>query len=151
MNHRSPALDVRVRVLGPGDAAILADIAEGVLDDVGAPLAAACLADPARLLAVAIAEGRVVGIAAGVRSASDGRPAGLVVSDVAVTPGLRRRGVGRQLLAALLARARALGCREAHVDAARDDLAVRRLCAAAGGREIPDPVVHVTFALEPPR
>ncbi|CAG0970416.1 L-2,4-diaminobutyric acid acetyltransferase [Burkholderiales bacterium] len=145
-------LDIDVRVLGPADAALLERVADGLIpDDVDSPLAAAFLADPRRVLAVALAGGRVVGIATGIRSSSAGTPAGLDVRDIAVAPALRRRGVGRRLLAALLEHGRALGCREARADAGRDDVAVRRLCASAGGREVPDPVVRVTFALSPLR
>ena len=113
---------------------------------VDARAAAALLADPERHAAVALARGRVVGVALAWQRPGPDAPV-LVVADVAVAPSHRRRGVGRRLLQTLLAHGRAMGCGEATVETDRDDVAARALCAAAGGVEVLEPRVRVAFPL----
>ena len=136
-----------VRMLGPGDAPLLDDADVGIAGyGLDASSAAASLADPHRLLAAALAGDRVVGVALAIREGARHAP-GLVLVDVAVVAEHRRRGVGRRLVVALLARGRALGCTHARAEAGRDDIALRRLLAAAGGVEVAEPVVQVSFEL----
>ncbi len=142
----APGVDVRM--LGPRDVPLLAGAPADLVGEAADPrLAKAILDDPRRFVAAAIAGGKVVGVASAVLSAGAHRLEGLVVRDVAVAASHRRRGVGRRLLSTLLAHARASGCREARVDAPYDDAALRRLCASAGGVEVPEPVVRVAFRL----
>ncbi len=54
---------------------------------------------------------------------------------LAVAPGARRRGLGRALLAAFEAEARARGAEEAYLEVAEDNAAGRALYAGAGYRE----------------
>ena len=134
---------ISVRMLGATDVALFDDDPTGFIDGIDAGVAAALLDDPSRHVAIAIAGGHIVGVAFALQR--EGRE--LVVADVAVAPSHRRRGVGRRLLAALLERGRAVGCREASVEAAHDDAALRALCAAAGGVEETPARVRVAFAL----
>lgn len=139
--------EIETRMLGPCDVALLAgappDLAGEAAD---ARLARTILEDPRRYVAAARAGGTVIGIASAVRVRATGGDA-VVVRGVAVARGHRRRGVGRQLLVTLLDHARASGCREARVEAAAEDVALRGLCASAGGVERAEPVVRVAFAL----
>ncbi len=69
----------------------------------------------------------------------------MFVNEVGVAPAFRRRGIGRRLLAQLFARAEALGCSQAWVGTEPQNIAARRLYAAAGGTEEPEPFVMVAF------
>jgi ribosomal protein S18 acetylase RimI-like enzyme len=139
---------VEVRMLGPRDLPLLAGAPADLVGEAADPrLAKAILDDPRRFVAAAIAGGRLVGIASAVLANGTRSLDGLVLREVAVAVEHRRRGLGRRLLATLFAHARASGCREARVDAPHDDVALRRLCAAAGGIELPEPVVRVAFPL----
>lgn len=139
---------VDIRMLGSRDVAVLAGGPADLVGEASDPrLAKAILDDPRRFVAAAIAGGRLVGIASAVLANGTRSLDGLVIREVAVAPGHRRRGVGRRLLATLFAHARASGCREARVEAPQDDVALRRLFASAGGVELPEPVVRVAFPL----
>lgn len=139
---------VDVRMLGSRDLPLLVWGSPDLVGDAADPrLAKAILDDPRRFVAAAIAGGRLVGIASAVRRSGSRGADALVVREVAVAREHRRRGVGRRLLATLLAHARASGCRAAELDVAREDEALRRLCAATGGIEVPEPVVRVAFRL----
>lgn len=143
-----PAAAIDVRMLGPRDLPLVAGAPPDLVGEAGDPaIAQAILADPRRFVAAAIAGGRLVGIASGVRTSEGDARSTLVLRDVAVASGHRRKGVGRRLVAVLLAHARASGCRGASIEAARDDVALLRLCAAAGAVERPDPVVRLVFPL----
>ena len=136
---------VVVRMLGAGDVALFDGDGTCFVDGVDARVAASLLDDPSRHVAIAVEGGCVVGVAIALRR---GAPVPeLVVADVAVAPSHRRRGVGRQLLAALLERGRAAGCVAASLEAAGDDSALRALCAAAGGVEQAPARVRIAFAL----
>jgi GNAT superfamily N-acetyltransferase len=136
---------VVVRMLGAGDVARFDAAAAGFLDGVDATVAAALVDDPSRHVAIAVDGGAIVGVAFAMLDG--GRAGELVVADLVVAPSHRRRGIARRLLARLLEHARALGCVAASLEAERDDAAVRALCAAAGGVEVPEPRVRVAFAL----
>ncbi|HEU4564345.1 MAG TPA: GNAT family N-acetyltransferase [Gemmatimonadaceae bacterium] len=142
--------DVTVRILGAGDAAALERVAPVVFDhDVDARLTAELLADPRHHLAVALDGDTVVGFASAVHYLHPDKAPELWVNELGVAPTHWRRGIARRLLEALFARGRELGCREAWVLTEQWNDAARRLYAAAGGEESPDPVVMVTFRLDP--
>ena len=135
-----------IRVLGPGDAAVLDRVAPGVFDhDVDVRWTAEFFADARHHLAVAIDDGVVVGMASAVHYVHPDKPPELWVNEVGVAPTHQRRGIGRALLQALFARGRELGCREAWVLTEEDNVAARRLYAAVGGEEAR--VVMVSFRL----
>ena len=62
-----------------------------------------------------------------------------------MAPSYRRRGIGTQLLEALFAHGRSIGCCEAWLGTEDSNLAARRLYAKVRGRE--EAMVYVTFAL----
>ena len=76
------------------------------------------------------------------------KPAQLFVNEVGVAPTHHRRGIGRRLLVALLARGRELGCTEAWVATEPGNTAARALYSTTGGVEDPEPFVLYTFPLD---
>lgn len=145
------AVAADIRILGPGDGAVLERVAEDVFDEaVDTRWSAEFLADPRHHLAVAIDGGVVVGMASGVHYVHPDKPPELWINEVGVASTHHRRGIGKMLLDALFARARELGCGEAWVLTEIDNAAARGLYAAAGGEEVDPPPVMVTFRLHPP-
>lgn len=141
-------MSVTVRVLGPDDREVLAKVADDVFDHPVDPRwSAEFLADPRHHLAVAIADGVVVGMASGVHYVHPDKPPELWVNEVGVAPTHRNQGIGRRLLAALFDRGKEVGCATAWLGTEVDNAAARRLYAAAGGTEDAEPFVMVTFSL----
>lgn len=141
-------VEVSVRVLGPGDAAVLGRVADGVFDGPIDPRwAAEFFADPRHQLAVALEADCVVGFASGVHTVHPDKPPELWVNEVGVAPAYRNIGVGRRLLAALFDRGREVGCAAAWVGTERSNVPARRLYAAAGGVEEPEDFLVVSFRL----
>ncbi len=143
---------IEVRLLGPGDTAVLDRVAPEVFDNaVDANLAREFLADPRHHIAVAVADGVVVGFASGVHYIHPDKPAQLFVNEVGVAPGYRRRGIGRRVLALLLGRGEEVGCTEAWVGTEVGNVAARALYARSGGVEDPEPFVLALYPLHPRR
>lgn len=116
------------RILAAGDLDSLASVAAGVFDHAIDPrLAAEFLADPRHHIVVAIDDGMVVGMATGVHYVHPDKPAELFINEVGVAATHRRRGIARQLVGALLAHARTIGCREAWVLTEPSNAAAREL------------------------
>ena len=134
-------------MLGPADAPVLRSVAPDVFDGPLDPeLTAEFLSDARHHMAVAIDDGVVVGMASGVHYVHPDKPAELWVNEVGVAPTHHGRGLGRQLMRALLDHARTLGCIEAWVLTHRENAAARRMYAAAGGMEADSPLL-IAFAL----
>ena len=141
-------MNATIRLLGPGDDAVLRSVAEGVFDGPVDPrLTAEFLSDPRHHLAVAVEDGVVVGMASGVTYVHPDKPAQLFVNEVGVAPSHRRRGIARRLTEALFEHARALGCTEAWLGTEVDNVAARRLYESAGGTETAEPFVLYEFPL----
>jgi aminoglycoside 6'-N-acetyltransferase I len=105
------------------------------------------MADPRHHLAVAIDAGTVVGMASAVHYVHPDKPTELWINEVGVAPTHHRRGIGRQLVAALLKRGQELSCAQAWVLTDVENAAARGLYAAAGGAETTG-VVMVEFDLK---
>ena len=141
---------IDVRLLGPEDITVLDRVAPEVFDNaIDASLAREFLADPRHHIAVAVADGVVVGFASGVHYVHPDKPAQLFVNEVGVAPAYRRRGIARRVLSLLLARGEELGCTEAWVGTETDNVAARALYARSGGIEDPEPFVLVFYPLQP--
>ncbi|HJW40439.1 MAG TPA: GNAT family N-acetyltransferase [Rhizomicrobium sp.] len=141
-------MTVDIRVLKRGEEAILSRVAPAVFDnDVDAALAREYLADPHHHIAVAIDGGEVVGFASGVDYVHPDKPRELFVNEVATAPTHRGQGIGKAVLAALLAHGRAIGCKIAWVLTDLDNTAARALYASAGGKELAHDTVHIEFEL----
>ncbi len=144
-------MTVTVRILGPEDGVALQNVAEGVFDYAVHPdLSAEFLGDPRLHLAVAIDDetGQVVGMASGVHYVHPDKPNELWIDEVGVAPTHQNRGIGRRVLAALLAHGRTLGCQEAWVLTDYSNIAARHMYAAAGGVEEREPTLMINFALD---
>jgi len=138
--------EITIRLLGRGDDAVLDHVASDVFDHaVDAALTREFLADPRHHLVVACAGATVVGMATALHYVHPDKPAELWINEVGVASSHRRQGIGTRMLDALLAHARALGCREAWVGTEESNVAARRLYAKARGRE--EAMVCVTFSL----
>lgn len=146
--HMSVHMTVHIRLLGPGDAAVLARVADDVFDDPVDPRwTSAFLSDARHHLIVALDGELVVGIASGVDYVHPDKAPQLWINELGVAPSHRRRGIGRRLLDALLAHGRALGCTEAWLGTEHDNDAARRLYEAAGSAA--EPFVLYAFPLAP--
>ena len=139
---------VVVRCLAPTEAGVLHHVARDVFDhNVREDYLQAFLDDPHSLLAVAIDDGVVVGMASGLVYGHPDKPLQLFVNEVGVAPKHQLRGLGRELVRCLLARGRELACTEAWVATEEENAAARRLFAATGGREEASRTVMYTYAL----
>ena len=138
-----------IRLLGPGDASVLDNVAPNVFDNaIDRRGTAEFLSDPRHHLAVAIDEGRVVGMASAVHYVHPDKAPQLFINEIAVAPPYQGQGIGRRLMERLLDRGRELGCRESWLGTARSNTAARRLYAAVGGVEEPEDCVEFVIDLE---
>ena len=137
-----------VRMLRHDEADVLVNVAPDVFDHaIDARWCAEFFADPRHHLAVAVDDGRVVGMASGVHYVHPDKPPELWVNEVGVAETHHGQGIGRRLLAALLAHGAALGCTEAWVLTSPDNAAANRMYLAAGGVVSDEPTVMFEFDL----
>jgi len=129
-------MEHEIRLLGSGDAGVLDRVADDVFDGpVSSEWAREFLNDPRHHLVVALDGATVVGFASAVHYLHPDKPSELWINEVGVAPTHHRRGIGRQLLDALFAHGRLLGCRQAWVLTEEDNDAGRGLYRALGGVE----------------
>lgn len=146
---RGSRVTVEIRVLAADEAGVLERVAPEVFDHaIDARWTAEFFADPRHHLAVAIADGVVVGMASGVHYVHPDKRPELWINEVGVSSAHRGLGLAKRLVMALLAHGRALGCAEAWVLTEHGNIAARRLYASAGGEESPQPPVMVSFRLD---
>ena len=125
-----------VRVLASSEAHLLSNVAPDVLDGpVNPAYIAEFFADPRHHLAVALEGDLVVGMASGVHYLHPDKPPELFINEVGVSEQWQGQGLGRQLLDALMAHARTLGCVAAWVLTETDNAVARRLYTSVGGME----------------
>lgn len=125
---------ISYRLVGPGDAALLARIAREVFDHpLRADSTAEFLADPRHHLIVAMEDGVVVGMVSAFHYLHPDKRPELFINEFGVAATHRRRGIGRRLFAMMLDHGRALGCTEAWVGTEMDNHGARALYEAAGG------------------
>ena len=138
---------MNIRVLGAADISVLDNVAPNVFDGAIRPeLAAEFLADPRHHLAVAVTEaGQVVGMASAVHYVHPDKLPQLFINEVGVAPAFHRQGIGKALMAALLERARELGCTEAWVATEPDNWAAQALYTSSGGVKATVPFVMFVF------
>jgi ribosomal protein S18 acetylase RimI-like enzyme len=136
-----------IRLLGPGDVAVLDNVADDVFDeDISPRWTAEFLGDPRHHIVVALLGNQVIGMASAVHYVHPDKPPELWVNEIGVTPAYRQRGIGKQLMAALFSRGRELGCTEAWLGTEESNTAARRLYASVGGAE--QTMVYFTFDLD---
>lgn len=140
-------MDYEIRWLTSADETVLDRVAPDVFDEPIDPVRrAAYLADPRHHMVVAIKDGEVVAQVAGVVYRHPDKTPELFIDEVGVTPALRRRGIARALLNAMLARGQALGCGEAWVGTEHDNAPARALYESRGVP--PEPFMMYTFPLK---
>jgi ribosomal protein S18 acetylase RimI-like enzyme len=128
---------IEIRRLLPGDAAVLERVADDVFDaPIDPERLAAYLAEPGHLMIVAIHDGEVVGQAMAVVHRHPDKPTELYVDEVGVTPTHRRQGIARQMMEALFALGRELGCEEAWVGTEADNAPAQGLYQGFGPTEV---------------
>ena len=140
---------VEIKLLGPGDEAVLESVAEDVFDNpIDATATAAFLADARHHLAVAVADGVVVGFVSAVHYLHPDKPQPeLWINEVGVAPTHQRQGLARKLMDAMLNEGRRLGCSVAWVLTHRSNPAAMGLYAAGGGVEADEDAVMFEFEL----
>ncbi len=139
---------IEIRMLTAADAALLTNVAPDVFDDaVEEAWRDEFLRDERHHMAVALDGDRVIGMASGVHYLHPDKPPELFINEAGVADAYQSRGIGRQLLAALLAHAATLGCESAWVLTDVANAAARRMYAAAGGTEHPDRPVMIEFRM----
>lgn len=127
--------EVTLHRVDAGNAALLDRVDDDVFDHAVRPeLLAAFLANPANVLMVAVAQGTVIGMATGIAYVHPDKPLQMFVNELGVSARWAGRGIGKRLMSALLARARALGCTEAWVATEEGNAAARAVYAGLGGR-----------------
>jgi ribosomal protein S18 acetylase RimI-like enzyme len=144
-------MPIEVKVLRRGDEHVLAALAADVFDDaLDAAATATFLADPRHHLAVAIDDGVVVGFASAVTYVHPDKPQPeLWINEVGVAPTHQRRGIGRDLLAALLDVGRRERCSEAWVLADKSNTGAQQFYTSLRGERALEDAVMFTFALRP--
>jgi GNAT superfamily N-acetyltransferase len=136
-----------IRRLVTGDDDVLARVAPGVFDGPVQPQwTRLFLTDARHHLLVALEDGRVVGMISALDYVHPDKAPQLWINEVGVAPSHQRRGIARQLLEAMLAHGRALGCTEAWLGTEETNLAARRLYESVGG--VADPFVLYEFPLD---
>jgi ribosomal protein S18 acetylase RimI-like enzyme len=129
-------MSVEIRLLRPGDEAVLAAVAAGVFDnDIDKRAVEEFLSDSRHHIAVATEEGLVVGFASGVHYIHPDKPPELWISEVAVAPKHQGQGLGKALLSMLFEAGRHAGCAEAWVLTDRANVPAMRLYSSLGGKD----------------
>ena len=140
-------MKIAIRVLSAHEAQVLDNVAPDVFDDPIEPRSCAeFFGDPRHHLAVAIDADVVVGMASGVHYVHpDKQWPELWINEVGVAPSHEGQGIGRRLVAALVAHGESLGCGEAWVLTSPTNEAAKRMYRAAGGVADDAPSVMFTF------
>lgn len=139
---------VEIRLLGSSELATLERIDPDVFDNpVRLDLTVQYLTNPNNLLAVAIQGGVVVGMASAIAYIHPDKPLALFINEVGVSGKCQGKGLGKRLIAALLAQGRRMGCTEAWVATEEDNAAARALYVSSAGREEPARAVVYTWPL----
>jgi len=143
---------VAVRLLDHDDAAVLDNVADDVFDHAVHPRwCAEFFADPRHHLAVALDNGVVVGMASGVHYVHPDKAPELWINEVAVAPTHHNLGIGRRLVATLVAHGEALGCGEAWVLTSPDNEPAKRMYRAVGAIPHEELSVMFTYRMQPRR
>jgi ribosomal protein S18 acetylase RimI-like enzyme len=137
-------------MLGPEDQAVLDGVAPELFDhEIHSRWAREFLRDPRHHLVVALDGATVVGFVSGVHYVHPDKPPELWINEVGVAPSHQRRGIGQQVLQAMLRHGRGLGCREAWVLTSPDNAAAIRLYQSLGGLAPDEATVMYNFLLDP--
>jgi aminoglycoside 6'-N-acetyltransferase I len=139
---------IQIKLLEPTDVAVLSRVADDVFDKpVRDEYVRDFLSDPRHHMAVAIDDGIVVGIVSALHYVHPDKPPELWINEVGVAPTHQRRGLATELMRAIFAHGRQLGCREAWVLTERSNEPALGLYRALDGKEPEDETVLFAFRL----
>jgi len=139
-------MPVEIVLLGPDNIGALDNVAPDVFDEtVDVRLTRTFVSDARHHMMLAIEDGVVVGMASAVDYVHPDKAPQLWINEVGVAPSHQRRGIGRQLLDALLAHGRTLGCTEAWLGTEVDNVPARALYESAGSK--PEKFMLYSFPL----
>lgn len=144
-------MSINVRRLHVTDLSFLSHVAPDVFDDPIVPASAKKFLSDANSVLVAALDGAkdelVVGFASAIKYLHPDKSAPeMLILEVGVDDGYQRRGIGKKIMAVMLAEARQAGCRLAWVPTEPDNVAARALYKAAGGKP-PETCIHIDFEL----
>ncbi|MEO5588180.1 MAG: GNAT family N-acetyltransferase [Gemmatimonadaceae bacterium] len=140
-------MPIEIRLLGQHDADVLSRVADGVFDGpIDEQWTARFLAEPCHHIIVAVDDNTVVGMITAVDYVHPDKAPQLWINEVGVGPSHQRRGIARELLRAMLAHSRTLGCTEAWLGTEDDNVPARRLYEDAGSTG--EPFVLYSFEIE---
>jgi ribosomal protein S18 acetylase RimI-like enzyme len=140
-------MPVEIVPLGPDNIDALDNVAPGVFDEtIDGNFTRTFVDDARHHMMLAVEDGIVVGMASAVDYVHPDKAAQLWINEIGVAPTHQRRGIGRQLLNALLARGRTLGCTEAWLGTEVDNVPARALYEGAGSR--PEKFMLYSFPLD---
>jgi ribosomal protein S18 acetylase RimI-like enzyme len=108
------SMEIVLKRLLPGDEAVLEKVAPGVFDEPVRPdLTERFLATPNYRIVVALDGDLVVGMATGFTHFHPDKEEDFFVNELGVDDTYLRRGIGTRLMTAILAEAKAMGCKAA--------------------------------------
>jgi aminoglycoside 6'-N-acetyltransferase I len=127
-------METEIVRVGPGEAQLLARVADDVFDaEIDPRLLAAYLAAPGHLMVLAVSGGVVVGQGRAMVHASPDQPPELYIDNMGVAPPRQREGIGGRLLDELMAWGREHGCAYAWLGTETDNEAAHGLYGSRGG------------------
>lgn len=140
--------EVIVKLLTRHDAHVLDRVDDDVFDNpVCADLVEEYLQDERNVLAVAIKDETVVGMASAILYIHPDKPLQMFINEVSVAGRCQCSGIGKKLMSLLLDHAREIGCAEAWVATEEENTAARALYSAVQGTEDPAGAVVYTWRL----
>lgn len=147
-----PNDEITFRLLAKNDAAVLDRVDEDVFDHaIRTDSVRAFLNDPNSMIAVAVDDGFVVGMATALTYVHPDKPLQLFINEVGVAGSYQRCGIGKRLVFLLLERGKEIGCKEAWVATEEENLPARALFSSVGGEEDPSRAVVFTYSLRSAR
>jgi ribosomal protein S18 acetylase RimI-like enzyme len=142
-------MTIAVRILNHDDVDILKHVDRDVFDRaLDYQRAIEFLGDPRHHLGVAIDGNLVIGFVSAVHYVHPDKPhPELWINEIGVAVNHQRQGIGKQLMNAILAVGRDLGCETAWVLTERENTAAMNLYASMGNPEPPTDCVMFSFDL----
>lgn len=142
------AFEFEIVRLSQDSAELLGVVDEDVFDNAVDPAQARrFIAEPGHAMALACVGGRVIGMASGAEILHPDKQPQLFVNEVGVAEAYRNNGVGRALVAELLAWARERGCDSAWVGTEEDNHPARRCYRGVLGASEAQPFVLIEWKL----
>ena len=138
----------RIELLDKGNSSLLENLDDDVFDEAIDPAQlAAFVADPRHILAMAIINEEVVGMASGVECFHPDKQPQLFINEVGVSGAHQRQGIGRALVQRLLEEAKRRGCESAWLGTEDDNIAARACYNAVPGGKEPESFVLYEWEL----